>query len=50
MLSKWMSWIVFVAICFGAAAVGEWFTNASLKPNLVWQAPCPIFAVGGSQK
>jgi benzodiazapine receptor len=30
-LSKWISWIVFVAICFGAAAVGGWFTDSSVK-------------------
>lgn len=31
MPSKWMSWIVFVAICFGAAALGARFTNSSVK-------------------
>jgi len=31
MPNKWMSWIVFVAICFGAAAVGSFFTASSVK-------------------
>ncbi len=31
MSSKWMSWIVFVAITFGAAAVGGWFTGSSVR-------------------
>ena len=26
-----MSWIVFVALCFGDAAVGGWFTDSSVK-------------------
>lgn len=44
MPSKWMSWIVFVAICFGAAAVGAWFTNSSVKtwyPGLLKPAGTP---------
>jgi tryptophan-rich sensory protein len=39
-----MSWIVFVAICFGAAAVGGWFTNSSVKtwyPGLLKPAGTP---------
>ena len=31
MPSRWISWTVFVAICFGVAAVGEWFTASSVK-------------------
>jgi len=31
MSSKWMSWIVFVAICLAAGAAGAWFTNSSVK-------------------
>jgi len=27
----WVIWIVFVVICFGAAAVGGWFTDSSVK-------------------
>jgi len=44
MPSKWMSWIVFVAICFGAAAVGGWFTDSSVKtwyPGLLKPAGTP---------
>lgn len=31
MPSKAINWILFVAICFGAAAVGGWFTASSVK-------------------
>lgn len=31
MASKWIGGIVFVTICFGAAAVGGWFTDSSVK-------------------
>ena len=31
MPSKWMSWAVLVAVCFGAAAVGAWFTDSSVR-------------------
>ncbi len=31
MLSRWLSWIMFLAICFVAAAVGASFTNSSVK-------------------
>jgi benzodiazapine receptor len=31
MPSQWMSWIVLVAVCFGAAAAGGWFTDSSVK-------------------
>ena len=31
MPSKVLSWILFVAICFAAAAVGGWFTGSSVK-------------------
>ena len=44
MSSKWMSWIAFVAICFGAAAVGGWFTDSSVKtwyPGLMKPAGTP---------
>ena len=44
MTSKWMSWIVFVAICFAAAAAGGWFTNSSVKtwyPGLLKPAGTP---------
>jgi translocator protein len=44
MLSKWMSWIVFVAICFGSAAVGSFFTASSVKtwyPGLMKPAGTP---------
>ncbi len=44
MLSKWMSWIVFVAITLGAAAVAGWFTASSVKtwyPGLVKPAGTP---------
>lgn len=44
MLSKWMSCIVFVAICLGAAVVGGWFTNSSVKtwyPGLLKPAGTP---------
>lgn len=44
MLSKWVSWIAFVAICFGAAAVGGWFTGTSVKtwyPGLLKPAGTP---------
>ena len=44
MPSKWMSWIVFVAICFGAAAVGSFFTASSVKtwyPGLLKPAGTP---------
>jgi len=44
MSSKWMSWVVFVAICFGAAAVGGWFTDSSVKtwyPALLKPAGTP---------
>lgn len=43
-LSKWMSWIVFVATSFGAAAVGAFFTNSSVKtwyPGLLKPAGTP---------
>jgi benzodiazapine receptor len=39
-----MSWIVFVAICCGAAAMGAWFTDSSVKtwyPGLVKPAGTP---------
>ena len=38
MSKRWISWGVFVAICFLAAAIGSWFTAASVKswyPGLV---------------
>jgi tryptophan-rich sensory protein len=44
MPNRWISWIVFVAICFGAAAVGAWFTNSSVKtwyPGLLKPAGTP---------
>ncbi|HTT23611.1 MAG TPA: TspO/MBR family protein [Candidatus Sulfotelmatobacter sp.] len=44
MPSRWMSWFVFVAICFGAAAVGGWFTDSSVKtwyPRLMKPAGTP---------
>jgi len=44
MPNKWMSWIVFVAICFGAAAVGSFFTASSVKtwyPGLLKPAGTP---------
>lgn len=44
MSSRWMSWIVFVAITFGAAAVGGWFTGTSVKtwyPGLLKPAGTP---------
>jgi tryptophan-rich sensory protein len=44
MLSTWVSWIVFVAICFGAAAIGGWFTGSSVKiwyPGLLKPAGTP---------
>ena len=31
MPSKWLSWVIFVGICFGAAAVAGWFTASSVK-------------------
>ena len=30
-MSKWIGWVVFVAVCFVAAAVGSWFTAGSVK-------------------
>lgn len=50
MPSRWMSWIVFVAICFGAAAVGGWFTNSSVKswyPRLLKPAGTPPYWLFG---
>ena len=44
MPSKWMSWIVFVAICFGAAGVGGCFTVSSVRtwyPRLLKPAGTP---------
>jgi len=44
MPSKWMSWIVFVAVCFGAAVVGGWFTDSSVRtwyPGLLKPAGTP---------
>jgi benzodiazapine receptor len=44
MLSKWISWTGFVAICFGAAATGAWFTESSVKtwyPGLLKPAGTP---------
>ncbi len=44
MSSKWMSWIVFAGITFGAAAVGGWFTGSSVKtwyPGLLKPAGTP---------
>ncbi len=44
MSSKWMSWIAFVAITFGAAAIGGWFTGSSVKtwyPGLLKPAGTP---------
>jgi translocator protein len=44
MLSKWISWIVFVTLCFGAAALGGWFTGSSVKtwyPGLLKPAGTP---------
>ena len=44
MPSKWLSWIMFVGICFGAAAIGEWFTASSVKtwyPGLLKPAGTP---------
>ena len=44
MPSKLMSWIVFIAISFGAAAVGGWFTDSSVKtwyPGLLKPAGTP---------
>jgi translocator protein len=44
MPSKWMSWIVFLAICFGAAAIGSFFTASSVKtwyPGLLKPAGTP---------
>ena len=44
MPGKWMSWIVFVAICFGAAAVGGRVTGSSVKiwyPGLLKPAGTP---------
>ena len=50
MPNQWMSWIVFVAICFGAAAVGGWFTDSSVKtwyPGLLKPAGTPPLWVFG---
>ena len=44
MPNRCISWIVFVAICFGAAAVGAWFTDSSVKtwyPGLLKPAGTP---------
>ena len=44
MPNRWISWIVFVAICFGAAAVGAWFTDSPVKtwyPGLLKPAGTP---------
>ncbi len=44
MSSKWISWIVFVVITFGAAAVGGWFTGSSVRtwyPGLMKPAGTP---------
>lgn len=44
MPSRWMSWIVFVVICFGAAVVGGWFTHSSVRtwyPRLLKPAGTP---------
>lgn len=38
MTKSWISWVVLVAICFLAAAIGSWFTAGSVKswyPGLV---------------
>ena len=44
MSNNWASWIVFVALCFGAAAVGSIFTASSVKtwyPMLLKPAGTP---------
>jgi len=49
-MPKWASWIVFVAICFGAASVGQWFTASSVKtwyPGLLKPAGTPSSWVFG---
>ena len=44
MSKEWISWGVFVAVCFVAAAIGSWFTAASVKswyPTLLKPAGTP---------
>jgi benzodiazapine receptor len=44
MSNGWVSWIVFVALCFGAAAIGSVFTASSVKtwyPELLKPAGTP---------
>ncbi len=43
-MSKWIGLCVFIAICFAAAAIGSWFTAASVKswyPMLMKPAGTP---------
>ncbi len=50
MPSTWLSWIVFVGICFVAAAVGGWCTASSVKtwyPGLLKPAGTPASWVFG---
>jgi len=50
MPSKWMSWFLFAAICFGAATVGRLFIASSVKtwyPGLLKPAGTPAFWVFG---
>ncbi len=44
MFKQWIGWCAFVMICFLAAAVGSWFTGASVKswyPTLLKPAGTP---------
>ena len=44
MSKSWISWVVFLAICFLAAAIGSWFTADSVKtwyPTLAKPAGTP---------
>ena len=44
MSDKWISWVIFVVICFGAAAVGSLFTASSVRtwyPGLLKPAGTP---------
>ena len=44
MSNSWISWVVFLAICFLAAAIGSWFTADSVKtwyPTLTKPAGTP---------
>src|SRR5512146_33513 len=50
MSKSWISWVVFLAVCFLAAAIGSWFTADSVKtwyPTLAkpWGTP-PAWVFG----